>query len=123
MQVNIQNMIIEPASNMALFIKVFPASSLTMNHGSNSSVYIETKKKTKKRGIVSLSTTCLLPEPTSLLDTFCIWRTSELSVQVQRRSTCFSCKNRKGMPLFFSFRFLSFLDTTAIISYKNGQKG
>jgi len=108
MQVNIQNMIIEPASNMALFIKVFPASSLTMNHGSNSIVYIETKKKTKKRGIVSLSTTCLLPEPTSLLDTFCIWRTSELSVQVQRHPHASPVKIEKGRhSFFFSFPFLS----------------
>jgi hypothetical protein len=69
MQVNIQNMIIEPASNMALFIKVFPASSLTMNHGSNSSVYIETKKKTEKREVLSafLQLVCYLNLHLSLI--------------------------------------------------------
>ena len=68
MQVNIQNMIIEPASNMALFIKVFPASSLTMNHGSNSSVYIETKKR-QKREVLSafLQLACYLNLHLSLI--------------------------------------------------------
>jgi len=91
-----------------------------MNHGSNSSVYIE-KKRQKRGGVVSLSTTCLLPEPTSLLDTFCIWRTSDLSVQVQRHPHASPVKIEKGRHSFFS-PFLSFLDTTAIISYKTDKR-